>query len=371
MKLKILLVLALSILFSCKNKNKKTLNEDGNVLKIGLILPLTGKYAVIGEGEQKGFELALNDLNKKHPETSIKLYYEDFASETKNAVTAANKLISVNHVDAIITSTTAASEAVSPIIEKNKIIHFVISPDTDILSKSKHNFRIYYNFNTEAEVVSSFLKNEKPESINFFSSKYSSLEKLINNNLVKTSRNLNIEIKENEFVEVTDKDFKNIAVKFKNNDAKMYFLAPMTNQVDLYTNQLSDFGLKPSSKRIMMGSFTFNWKPKIFISSLEGYLILSPVFQTTNSNNAFTERFMKEYNTQPSFDIAYAYDNLTIMTDLLISKTSDFENFSNGFNSLGSYKGVSGTINFIGHNETNAEIIISEIKDGKQIPYKR
>lgn len=371
MKLKILLITTLIILSSCKNENKETSSEDRKVIKIGLILPLTGKYAVIGEGEQKGFELALDDLKKKYPKTSIELYYEDFASETKNAVTAANKLISVNNVDAIITSTTGASEAVSPIVERNKIIHFVISPDTDILSKSKRNFRIYYNFNTEAEVVSDFMKKTKPESISFFSSKYSSLQKLVNNNLVQTSENLNIEIKENEFVEVTDKDFKNIAAKLKNNDAKMYFLAPMTNQVDLYTNQLSDFGIKPNSTRIMMGSFTFNWKPKSFISSLEGYLILSPVFQTANSNNAFSKRFLKKFNSEPSFDIAYAYDNLTIMTDLLMNKTSEFEKFSKGFNSLGNYSGVSGIINFIGNNETNAEIIISEIKNGEQIPYTR
>jgi branched-chain amino acid transport system substrate-binding protein len=121
-----------------------------------VILPLTGNYAVIGEGEKKGIDMAVETLKQKFPGKKIEIIYEDYASETKNAVTAANKLISVDKVDAIITSTTAASEAVSPVVERAQKINFVISPDIEVVSKSQYNFRIYYNFNTEAEVVNAF-----------------------------------------------------------------------------------------------------------------------------------------------------------------------------------------------------------------------
>jgi len=105
---------------------------------------------VIGEGERKGLALALEELKRNNPKVSITLIIEDFKSETKNAVTAANKLINIDKVHSIITSTTAAAEAVSPITDKNKVIHFVISPDVEILNQSIYNYRIYYNFRTEA-----------------------------------------------------------------------------------------------------------------------------------------------------------------------------------------------------------------------------
>ena len=104
----------------------------------------------------------------------------------------------------------------------------------------------------------------------------------------------------------------------------MWFLAPMTNQVDLYTNQLKDYEVTPSNDRILIGSFTFNWKPADFISTLEGYYIVTPVFQTYDKSNFFVTAFTKQYNSKPSFDVAYAYDNTLILSELLIRSNKQF-----------------------------------------------
>lgn len=349
------------IIFNACNNSAQT-----EKIKIGVILPLTGKYAVIGEGEKKGIEMAIDSLKKKFPNTKIEVVFEDFASETKNAITAANKLISVEKVDAIITSTTAASEAVSPIVEKAQKINFVISPDIEIVSKSQYNFRIYYNFNTESEVVNKFVKEAKPTSVSFLASKYSSLQKLVDDKLEPDFKKDGIRILSKEYVEVADKDFKTSILKIKSDNPSMLFLAPMTNQVDLYTNQLKDYGVTPSNDRILIGSFTFNWKPANFISTLEGYYIVTPMFQTYDNNNVFVKAFNEKYNSKPSFDIAYAYDNILILSELLISSNKDFNKFKETFNKLGSRQGASGKINFVGNNETNAEIIVTKIVNGVQ-----
>lgn len=349
------------VMFSACNNSTQT-----DSIKIGVILPLTGKFAVIGEGEKKGIEMAIDSLKRKYPNTKIEIVYEDFASETKNAVTAANKLISIEQVDAIITSTTAASEAVSPIVEKAQKINFVISPDIDIVRKSKYNFRIYYNFNTESEVVNAFVQKMNPNSVSFLASKYSSLQKLVDGKLEPDFKQAGINVLGKEYVEVTDKDFKNAILKIKNENPTMWFLAPMTNQVDLYTNQLKDYEVTPSNDRILIGSFTFNWKPADFISTLEGYYIVTPVFQTFDNGNAFVTAFTKQYNSKPSFDIAYAYDNTLILSELLISSNKQFSNFKEAFNKLGTRQGASGKINFVGNNETKAEIIVTKVVNGKQ-----
>lgn len=355
-----LIALFTVVFTSCNYEDQK------DTIKIGVILPLTGNFAVIGEGEKKGIDMAIENLKEKFPNTKIEVVYEDFASETKNAVTAANKLISVDKVDAIITSTTAASEAVSPITEKAQKINFVISPDIEIVSRSPYNFRIYYNLNTEAEVVKSFVQNKKPGSVSFLASKYSSLQRLVDGKLEPDFKQAGISILGKEYVEVTDKDFKNSILKIKTDNPAMCFLAPMTNQVDLFTNQLKDYGVTPNDDRIMIGSFTFNWKPADFISTLEGYYIATPVFQTYDENNAFVKAFNAKYNSKPSFDIAYAYDNTLILSELLINSKKQFNDFKEAFNKLGTRQGASGKINFVGNNETNAEIVITKVVNGKQ-----
>lgn len=340
--------------------------DQSDSIKIGVVLPLTGNYAVIGEGEKKGIDMAVDNLKQKFPGKKIEIVYEDFASETKNAVTAANKLISVDKVDAIITSTTAASEAVSPVVERAQKINFVISPDIEVVNKSQYNFRIYYNLNAEAEVVDAFVQKMKPSSASFLASRYSSLEKLVDGRLAPSFKQAGINVLAKEYVEVTDKDFKNSILKIKAGEPAMWFLAPMTNQVDLFTNQLKDYGVAPGSDRIVIGSFTFNWKPASFISTLEGYYIATPVFQTYDESNFFVKAYTERYNAKPSFDNAYAYDNVMILTELLINSNKQFGGFRDAFNKLGTREGASGKIHFVGNNETNAEIVITKIVGGKQ-----
>lgn len=360
-------------MYSCNTNSNSTSNEINvkESITIGVILPLTGKYSVIGEGEKMGIDLALDSLKRAYSDYEINIIYEDFKSETKDAITAANKLINIDKVNAIITSTTGAAEAVSPVIDGRGIPHFVISPDLDILSRSDNNFRIYYNFISEANVVKEFVNNTQPKSVNFFASKYSSLQKLIDMELEPEFIKNNIVVNGKEYVDVSEKDFKNVINKLKLNDADFWFLAPMTNQVDLYTNQLKDMGVLPDENRILMGSFTFNWKPKDFISSLENYYIATPAYEVSEKKNNFSILFQERYNISPSFDMAYAYDNVSILTKLLIEQNKSLEGVKNGFNSIGTYNGASGIINFIGNNETDAEIIISQVRNGELVKVER
>jgi branched-chain amino acid transport system substrate-binding protein len=358
----LLLIALFTIIFNACNNSTQTDN-----IKIGVILPLTGKFAVIGEGEKKGIEMAIDSLKKKFSNKKIEVVFEDFASETKNAVTAANKLISVDKVDAIITSTTAAAEAVSPIVEKAHIINFVISPDMGIVKKSNYNFRVYYNFNTEAEVANSFVKKMKPSSIAFLATRYSSLQKLVDESLEKSFISMGIKVSSKQYTELQDKDFKNQILRIKTEAPELLYLVPMTNQVDLFANQLSEYDYKPDSKKMIFGSFLFNWKPDVFLNTLEGYYIATPFFQTLDSTNSFKISFNSKYKTNPSFDIAYAYDNAMILIDLLNQSKKDFIEFKNKFNKMGTINAASGEIIFTGDNDTKSKIIVTKIVNGKRL----
>ena len=342
-------------------------STDTKSIKIGVILPLTGNFAVIGEGEKKGIDLAIEELKVKFPGQKIEVVYEDFASDTKKAATAANKLISIDKVDALITSTTGACEAVSPIVEQSQKIHFVISPDIDIVSRSKYNFRVYYNLKTEADVVNQFISKVKPSSAAFLASRYSSLQRLVDDRLAPDFTKNGVTVLSKEYVELTEKDFKNVIVKLKAENPDLLFLAPMTNQVDLFTNQLNDYGIKPSSTNTIIGSFTFNWKPAEFIATLEGYYIATPIFQTYGESNAFSKQFTDKYAAKPTFDVAYAYDNALILTELLMASGKRVDSFTEAFNRLGERNGASGRIRFSGANDTDPEIAIMKVVNGKLV----
>jgi len=349
-------LILMTLFFGCKNSND-TIHPSQRTIKIGVVIPETGKYAVIGQGERQGMMLALDSINKSNSHFQFEVIFEDFASETKNVPSIIQKFLRQN-VDAIITSTTAACEVASPILKSNNIIHFVISPDIDILSRNENNFRIYYNFLSEAKVLQNYIRENSIKSVALVGSQYSSIQNLINNNLVPWLEKENIQIVYKELIPISDRDFKNHFLKIKSLNPELIFLAPMTNQVELFTKQLEEVGISANTTDLL-GSFTFNWKPKTFINTLTNYKIIGPYY--TPSDDYFTRQFQERFKKEPTFDISYAYDNLIILSNLLARSKKSDKSFKEIFNSQMEYSGASGKIIFTKNNDTDPITVIHQI----------
>jgi len=354
----IIVVLILVVFTECNNVKK-----EKNLIKIGAILPLTGKLSAIGEGEKEGLLLALDSLKLKYPDWKIELQIEDFMSETKNALGAANKLIDIDKVDAIITSTTAAAEVVSPIVQKNGVVNFVISPDVEILEKSNTNYRVYYNFFTEARIFNNFFKNGEYKSISFLAVKYASIQKMIEERI---EPEINGEILGKEFFDISQIDFKNSLTKASALKPNLLFLAPQVNQVEPLSNQIIEGGYD-KKVNTMVGSFTFNWKPLSIIGKIEGLYLLSPKVQVEEENSSYQLAFSRKLKRNVNFDVMYAYDNLMILSEILVSSNNNKSKFESLFNNHLPYVGASGKVIFKGGRDTDVDIVMTQIRSGKQV----
>ena len=100
--------------------------EEG-VIKIGVIAPLSGNLAFLGEGYKNAFLLAKEGL--KNTRYNYELIFEDDQMEPAKTATALQKLISIDQVNAVVSFTSGPANVISPIAEQNKIIHFGIATD--------------------------------------------------------------------------------------------------------------------------------------------------------------------------------------------------------------------------------------------------
>ncbi len=64
-------------------------------IKIGVLLPLTGDFSTIGNSNRAAINLAQNNSDEQ-------LFFEDDSCDAKKAITAFQKLVQVDHVDAIV-----------------------------------------------------------------------------------------------------------------------------------------------------------------------------------------------------------------------------------------------------------------------------
>lgn len=117
----LLLVVAIALFSSCKS-------EDGDIVKIGAILPLTGKYADSAVGVKVGIDIAVGEINKKVGHEKYKVYYYDTASEPKQAITGYRQLRAMHMIDYFFTTNTDHSLAIKPMaIQDNSLLICIAS----------------------------------------------------------------------------------------------------------------------------------------------------------------------------------------------------------------------------------------------------
>ena len=127
----ILAVVALSLGFlACERTSPITAptTEKSSALSIGVVLPLTGHLAAIGQLMQQGFELALSEINTA-PESQTKLTFlmEDDSSTVSGAVSAFNRLIQQAGVSVILgPASSSATQAAFLIAQDHQVV--AISP---------------------------------------------------------------------------------------------------------------------------------------------------------------------------------------------------------------------------------------------------
>src|ERR1043166_6948652 len=100
--------------------------NSGKTIKIGAIFPLTGDAASFGLIEQRAVELAAAEINNNGGVggESFEVIFEDGKCNGADAVSAAQKLINVDHVTLMLTSCSSEALAVAPITERKKMILF-------------------------------------------------------------------------------------------------------------------------------------------------------------------------------------------------------------------------------------------------------
>lgn len=103
-----------------------------DTIRIGAILPLTGRFADAGNAIKVGLEFAVADLNKVSSR-KYKILYYDTKSEAKNAIMGYNRLKSLDKVNMFFTTLSDNSFALKPLAIKDDSLLFCIASHSEII----------------------------------------------------------------------------------------------------------------------------------------------------------------------------------------------------------------------------------------------
>src|SRR5437762_4011594 len=149
-------------------------SETGDSIKVGEFASLTGSEAAFGQSSHKGTVLAIDEINNAGGALGkkIELVYEDDQSKQGESATIVKKLITRDHVIAVLGEVASGrSLEAAPICQANKIPQ--ISPSSTnpkVTETGDYIFRVCFTAPFQGRLLADFAKRSlKAQNIAIFS----------------------------------------------------------------------------------------------------------------------------------------------------------------------------------------------------------
>ncbi len=341
-------------------------------IRIGVIQPLTGNYAMGGQLGLQGVQMA----NEEVPEVlgrKIELVIMDNKSDKIESANVTARLIEQFKVVAIIgTYSSALGIPATEVANKSKIPYIAPSNTNPLVTQGKpYAFRVCFIDPFQGKVMAKFavdvLKAKTAAVIYDVSNDYSvGLAFYFRDWFIKYTNNSKA-ITTYIAYQGGDQDFtaQLTAVKSKNPDV-IFIPAGIYGDAAMIMKQARELGIKSA----FLGGDTWDVPEIIKVggSAVEGGYF-STMFdaeaEMSPKTKPFVEKYRKKFNAEPSYLPALGYDAYMVLVDAIKRAGSDNPEKIRQALLTTDYVGVSGRIRFDQNRDAIKDAVVKTIKDGK------
>ncbi len=357
------------------NKKQTQIPVSQTPIKIGAILPLTGKYSFIGEYLKEGAELAKDEINSNNriDGTKLEIIYEDSQADTKLALSSYKKLSEFDDVNIFLTTISGVTLGIAPLAEENKNLVFSIgTASTKISNAGDYIFRHNLLPRTEAKVLAKFIHDKMniEEVGMLFVNADSGIS--YRDAFEESFEKIGGEIKIIESHEKGTGDYRTQLMKIKSSGVNAIAAFSYSNELALALKQAQELGLN-----VQWFSIYDAESPKLLEVARDSAngLIYTHYFDSDFRSliaEKYNENYRQKYNRDSESYAALMYDSVKVLSRAI-------ENCRESVNptcmkdelyQIKDFHGVTGNISFNVKGDTEKQIIIKTIKNGEFISYK-
>lgn len=314
---------------------------DSNKIKVGVILPLSGETASMGEAMRNGISLAMNNL-PTNIKNKIQFNFEDDALLAKNSISAFHKLTGHYNIDVLINASSNTGRALAPLAEQRQITFIAIASDSAISNKKNYVFNLWVTPDEEVRIAI-------PEALKRGYRKIARIGTTQDGVLaIKESfdrqNNGRLQLVLDEEYPPDIKDFRSFLTKlrgYKDLDAIMAVLVP--GQCGIFARQARELGLHQD----IFGFEIFEDVAEVRASA--GALVGQWYVNTDDPDSHFIENYRKHYPNASLLAASNAHD-----AALLIAKAIEAghnrSTFHEYLKNLNNFTGALGTYSASGDN---------------------
>jgi branched-chain amino acid transport system substrate-binding protein len=294
------------------------------VIKVGIILPLTGEKAKFGEIEKNSFVMALNEINKAGgvKGKKIELLFEDDTGKPDIARSAVEKLVSKDNV-VMLGGGYGSSEtySIAGVAQQKKVPFLINTGSADKITEQKWNFVFRLNppASEYSEAAESFFKDvAKPKNaaILFENSLFGTSS---SKEVEKSLKELGIQVLLNEGYEHGAVDFKPLLIKVKNGNPDLVYMISYVMDASLIMRQSMELDINP---KLFVGGGAGFTLPEFYQNAgkaAEGVFSADLWIPSLPYPGAmdYYKNYKKTYGKETEYHGAEAYAAMQVIADVL------------------------------------------------------
>jgi branched-chain amino acid transport system substrate-binding protein len=303
---------------------------QGDSVFIGISVPRTGTYALQGEDELKGYQLAIEHINSGHPlikaispkttkgvlGKQLKYGVADSAAKPNDAVQAQQRFITENKAIMITGGTSSAvAVALNKLAQREKVLFVCgISGSNDTTGKDCVRYGVRQNFYGETAanaigpaLLKAYGKNKKAA---FMTPDYTyghTVTKSVNDYLTK---NGGWQMVTNQVSPLGAPDYSSYLTNIANSGAEILVNVNWGHDAVLSTQQAKQFGLIPKMKLVIPYQIPFLAR-EVGADVTEGVYAATDFWWTLEDRyplaKQFVQEFEKKYGYKPEWGAENAY----------------------------------------------------------------
>jgi len=338
-------------------------DSQGQVLKVGAILPQTGAGAVFAQYIEEGIDLAVEEINANE-QPQVKVLYEDSKNQPREGLAVYNKLVSTENPPVVIVALSSVAKALAPLAAQSKTTQVYIAVAIPGITDGQHTFRVYPEALGIAEVIARY------NAVNF---------------AAKTSAVIYVN---DEYGRVSLEAYKK---KFEEQGGAVVFAESYELQQTDFRAQISKLKeISPAPDVIYLcgygpayGSVVRQLKEQQVSSRLTADMTMGLSdtrrqigeaaegvhFVDGKVSPEFAKRFLKRYGKEPSSYAGYAYDIIRLIHETAKGKqTFTSDSVSNGLRVVRDHAGAMGNVTIWSNGGSTFEFVVKRVEGQKVIP---
>ncbi|WP_208598340.1 ABC transporter substrate-binding protein [Desulfatiglans anilini] len=293
-------------------------------LKVGVVLPLTGKLAKFGEIEQKSFLMAAEEINAGGGINGrpVQLIIEDTTGKPDVGRSAIEKLIAKDQVLVVgggySSSVTWASVAVA---QQRKVPFLVNTGSADNITEQgwEYIFRLNPPVSEYPQALHSFLKETAQVKTVVILHENTLFGQSGSKEFMEQCKNFGLEVLMKEGYEAGAVDFKPLLVKVKAQDPDLVYMISYVMDAALLMRQAKELNLNP---RLFVGGGAGFTLPEFQANAGEASeFVFSATLWTPSvpypGAREYYEKFLDKHGTPTEYHGAEAYAAMYVIADAL------------------------------------------------------